>query len=108
MGKRDDAERSFQDGRQAVDEQRWSDAATALGHAISLNPDMTEAYPLLMQAALAMKDNALAARTFQLAVAHAPQTALTMAAMLVELTSKNTASWWRRPLRARPLMPSIR
>jgi hypothetical protein len=87
MGKREDAERAYQAGKQAVGEQRWSDAATALGRAITLNPSLTAAYPLLMQAAMSMKDHALAANTLLLAVDRAPQAVATMAPMLSKLSS---------------------
>lgn|GEM_PF-1329183 len=87
MGKQEDAERTYQAGKQAVEEQRWSDAAITLGQAITFNPDLTAAYPLLMQAAIALNDRTLAASTFMLAVERAPRSVMAMAPMLSKLSS---------------------
>jgi len=50
----------------------WPQAITALEQALALEPGYAEVYPLLMQAAMAVKNYQLAVHLLEMAAAHAP------------------------------------
>ncbi len=77
------AEHAYEAGKAAIEQGHWQDAISELENALKLNTNMAAAYPLLLQAALAIKDKILVTNVIERAAEHAPAALLAMAPILV-------------------------
>ncbi|HEY3376406.1 MAG TPA: plasmid pRiA4b ORF-3 family protein [Armatimonadota bacterium] len=83
--------RAFELGKAAVARQDWPLAIAALSEVLVLEPDNTELYPLLMKAAMAVKNYKLAGALIIQAAEHAPEAMHAMEPYFAGLPSKRPA-----------------